>query len=78
MQEEVHMIRSQIESSVSSNNESHLEKIAFLQKCILKMEKLYQKAEKENSKQIAKLKRELEFRDKSNQVSNTTIIRYSS
>lgn len=69
MQDEVHLIRSQIESTVSSSSELYLEKITFLQKCIIKMEKLYQKAERENSKQLAKLKRELEFRDKSNQVS---------
>lgn len=69
MQEEVQLIRSQIESSASSSTESYLEKISFLQKCILKMEKLYQKAERDNMKQIVKLKRELEVRDKSNQVS---------
>ncbi|KRT82648.1 hypothetical protein AMK59_4655, partial [Oryctes borbonicus] len=72
MQEEVHLIRAQIESSALSNSETYMEKIAFLQKCILKMEKLYQKAEKDNLKQMTKLKRELEFRDKSNQVALTT------
>lgn len=68
MQQEVHLIRSQIESNMTMNNDSNLEKIAFLQKCILKMERLFQKAERENFKQVLKLKRELEYRDKSNQV----------
>ncbi|GJQ81716.1 hypothetical protein Trydic_g9157 [Trypoxylus dichotomus] len=72
MQEEVQLIRAQIESTAISNSETYMGKIAFLQKCILKMEKLYQKAEKENLKQITKLKRELEFRDKSNQLALST------
>lgn len=68
MQEEVQGIRTQIESNITNSSESYLEKINFLQKCIVKMEKLYQKAEKENAKQLNKLRKELEYKNKTNQV----------
>nr|XP_022917032.1 uncharacterized protein PFB0765w-like isoform X2 [Onthophagus taurus] len=68
MQEEVQTIRNQIESNMSNSSDSYIEKINFLQKCIIKMEKLYQKSEKENAKQLTKLRKELDYKTKTNQV----------
>lgn len=64
MHNEVTSIRAQMEESRDSNNESNSEKIVFLQKCITKMDRLFKKSERSFIKQIAKLKTEIEMRDK--------------
>lgn len=72
MQDEMQETRTHLENAENSNVENQSEKICFLQKCILKLEKLYHKSEKEYTKQITKLKREIEFKDRAAQVQLTT------
>ena len=68
MCEEVRKIRCQIASNGKGDDLSYLDKIVFLQKCVLKMEKLYKKSEKKHARTIAKLKQEIELTRKSEQV----------
>lgn len=68
MCEEVQMIRGQIASNVNRDDLNYLDKIVFLQKCVLKMEKLYRKSEKEHDRRITELKQEIELMRKSEQV----------
>lgn len=56
----------------SATLENSTEKINYLQKCVLKMDKLYHKAEKEYTKQINKLKKEIEHKDRSLHVQLST------
>lgn len=69
MHEEVNLIRNQMEEATTEQDEN-LEKIAFLQKCIAKMDKLFKKSETTFCKQITKLKNEIEVRDKIIHVSS--------
>lgn len=48
--------------------ENSSDKITYLQKCVMKMEKLYHKTEKEYTKQVNKLKKEIENKDRIMQV----------
>ncbi|KAK5641278.1 hypothetical protein RI129_009825 [Pyrocoelia pectoralis] len=64
MHEEVNKIRTQIEETQLENTDANLEKIGVLQKCISKMDKLFKKTERTFNRQIAKLKTEIEMRDK--------------
>lgn len=68
MQNEVKTIKEQVTKENLDVSEAHSEKITFLQKCILKMEKLYQKSEKDYLKQIAKLRYELDLKEKTIQI----------
>ncbi|XP_044759275.1 centrosomal protein of 112 kDa-like [Coccinella septempunctata] len=64
---EITVLRSQIEEA-SSTNTSNDERILFLQKCITKMDRLFQKSEREYCRQIEKLKQELDNREKAIQI----------
>ncbi|XP_017779184.1 PREDICTED: kinesin-related protein 4-like isoform X2 [Nicrophorus vespilloides] len=66
MQEEVQIIRNQMD--VANIDESSNEKIRFLQRCVLKMDKLYKKAEKEFGRQVVRMRREFDLKEKHNQV----------
>nr|CAH7733582.1 unnamed protein product [Callosobruchus chinensis] len=50
---------------MSNNTE---ERVIVLQKCVSKMDKLFHKSEKEYTKQISKLKQELEIKEKVAQI----------
>lgn len=56
----------------STTLENGSEKVKYLQKCIVKMDKLYHKAEKEYTKQINKLKKEIDYKDRTLQVQLST------
>nr|CAH7733581.1 unnamed protein product [Callosobruchus chinensis] len=62
---EIKSLRTQLESSMSNNTE---ERVIVLQKCVSKMDKLFHKSEKEYTKQISKLKQELEIKEKVAQI----------
>lgn len=66
MSNEIAALRIQIENAFSNHNSD--EKIVVLQKCVSKMDKLFQRSEKEYQKQIDKLKQELDLKDKVMQV----------
>uniref|UniRef100_A0A6P7GU61 Uncharacterized protein LOC114342326 n=1 Tax=Diabrotica virgifera virgifera TaxID=50390 RepID=A0A6P7GU61_DIAVI len=61
MSNEITALKTQVESTFNHKPE---DKIILLQKCISKMNKFYQKSEKEYLKQIEKLKQDIEFKDK--------------
>lgn len=52
----------------SINANSNDDKIVFLQKCVAKMDRLFQKAERDYQKQIQKLKATLDQKEKSMQA----------
>lgn len=52
------------ELTISGNVENGTEKIHYLQKCVMKMDKIYHKAEKAYTKQIQKLRKEIEYKDR--------------
>lgn len=64
---EINVLRNQIDEASNSNSQND-ERIIFLQKCIAKMDRLFQKSEREYCKQIEKLKQELENREKAIQI----------
>lgn len=68
MHQEVVFIRSQLEKDASYGNETLMEKVGFLQKCIVKMEKLLRKYEKHYTKKIHGLTSELQMKDNAMQV----------
>lgn len=73
MEREVKFIRAHLQNTKIIGNEDYIEKIAFLEKCVAKMDRLFKRAEKEHKKQLAKLKKEIEIREKTNQVFFHTI-----
>ncbi|XP_023309729.1 uncharacterized protein LOC111691336 [Anoplophora glabripennis] len=66
MSKEISALRIQIENAFSNHNND--DKIIVLQKCVSKMDKLFQRSEKEYQKQIDKLKQELDLKDKVMQI----------
>lgn len=68
MHQEVIFIRSQMDQETICNNDALLEKVNFLQSCILKMDKLLRKYEKHYSKKVSVLTNELVMKENSMQV----------
>ncbi|KAK9887768.1 hypothetical protein WA026_000083 [Henosepilachna vigintioctopunctata] len=64
---EITVLRTQIEEA-SSTNTTNNEQIIFLQKCIAKMDRLFQKSERDYCKEIEKLKQDLDNRKKATQI----------
>lgn len=68
MQQEVVIIRSQMEHDTSCNNDTLVEKVSFMQECILKMERLLRKYESNYTKKIYALNKELQMKENAVQV----------
>lgn len=70
MQNEVKIIKSDLarENVTTAENAINEQKVMYLQKCIIKLEKLFNKSEKEYLKQITKLKYEVELKERATKV----------
>ncbi|XP_049826375.1 uncharacterized protein LOC109598209 isoform X2 [Aethina tumida] len=66
MSNEITSLRARMVESINAN--SNDDKIVFLQKCVAKMDRLFQKAERDYQKQIQKLKATLDQKEKSMQI----------
>lgn len=70
MEEEVKFIQEHLKNTTSAiDNRCYVEKIKALENCVIKLDKLFKKSEKEYQKQICKLKKRIKLCNKANQVS---------
>lgn len=70
MEREVTFIRNHLNKNKMVDQHNYIEKIRTLEKCIIKMDKLFKKSEKDYQRKISKLKKQIDLRDKVNEVRN--------
>lgn len=69
MEQEVKFIQEHLKKSNSiADNQCYVEKIRALEACVVKLDRLFKRSEKEYQKQICKLKKKIKVCDKANKV----------
>lgn len=69
MEQEVKFIQEHLKNNSSTGDNKHyVEKIRALETCVLKLDKLFKRSEKEYQKQICRLKRKIKLCSKANEV----------
>lgn len=69
MEEEVKFIQEHLKNTTSTiDNRCYIEKIRALENCVVKLDKIFKRSEKEYQKQISKLKKRIKLCSKANQV----------
>lgn len=70
MEEEVKFIHEHLKNTNSTiDSKCYIEKIKTLERCVIKLDKVFKKTEKEYQKQICKLKKKIKLSNKASQVS---------
>lgn len=75
MEEEVKSIQEHLKKGSSLvDNRCYVEKIKALENCVVKLDRLFKRSEKEYQKQICKMKKKLKVCNKANQVSDIFVL----